>query len=174
MANNTNRVKRVYGKERSLGDILYNPTTKSVFCNIELGFFGRTTLSLSKREDNGFDLLKNYKDKNGQEQIIILGKTFVAKKKDGSEIEGVTKGTLGLTKRYDKESNKNITDNSDALFLSTHKLKEPQKLGDSGLIKIGYLSGVFGIEIEEKSSSEQKHATSDIEMNFIETDEIPF
>ncbi len=169
-------IKRTYGNERNFGDVLYNPQTKSVFCNIELGFFGRTTLTLSKREDGGFDLLKNYKDKNGQEQVITLGKTFPAKRKDGTIVEGVTKGTLGLLKRFDKELGKNITDNSDALFITTHKLKENQKLGESNFVKIGFISGQFGIENQEQSNNAetQVNIQNDIDMDDIPEDQIPF
>lgn len=170
MANNTNTVKRVYGNERALGDIIYNPTTKSVFMNIELGFFGRTTLTLVKREDAGFDLMKPYVDKNGTDQVVMIGKTFPAKRKDGTIIDGLTKGTLALLKKYNKEQNKMLNDNSDALFITTHKLKENQKLGESGLIKIGFVTGVFGLEI----ASEQNSTNQEQQSEYIETDDIPF
>ena len=170
MANNTNTIKRTYGKERNFGDVIYNPQTKSVFCNIELGFFGRTTLTLIKREDGGFDLMKPYVDKQGQDQVAMIGKTFPAKRKDGTIILDVTKGTLGLFNRYDKESKKNLTDNSDALFITTFKLKEAQKLGDTGLLKVGYISGQFGIEV----ASEQNNNTQEQTQEYIETDDIPF
>ena len=169
--------KRIYGKERTFGDIIYNPQTKSVFCNIELGFFGRTTLTLVKRaDDEAFDLMKSYKDKNSQEQVVCAGKTFPAKKQDGTIIDGITKGTLGLLKRYDKDKKKDITDNSDALFITTHKLKEKKSLGDTGLLKIGYISGVFGIEIIESSSNtdDQNYAPENTPIIEIDEDEIPF
>jgi hypothetical protein len=38
------KIKRSYGKERTIGDIIYNPQTRSVFCSISLGFFGKTTV----------------------------------------------------------------------------------------------------------------------------------
>lgn len=143
----TTTTKRTYGTERTFGDIIYNPSTKSVFCSINLGFFGKTTVTLIKRSEDGcYDLMKSYKDRNGQEQIICVGKTFPVKKKDGSLVDGLTQGTLGLLKRYDAELKKEITDSSDALFITTHKLKENKSLGDSGFIKVGYLSGKFGIE----------------------------
>ncbi len=171
MANNTtNTIKRNYGLERSFGDIIFNPQAKSVFCNIDLGFFGRTTLTLVKREDGAFDLVKPYVDKNGNEQVITIGKTFPVKKKDGTLVESITKGTLGLFKRYDKKTKKNLTDNSDALFITTFKLKEPQKLGDTGLLKVGYISGQFGIEV----ASEQNNNTQEQTQEYIETDDIPF
>ncbi|MFW2553669.1 hypothetical protein [Aliarcobacter butzleri] len=169
-----NKIKRTYGKERTFGDVIYNPQTKSVFCNIELGFFGRTTLTLVKREKegifDGFDLMKSF-IKEDQEQIVCVGKTFAARNEDGSIIEGITKGTFGLSKKYDKELTKNITDNSDALFITTHKLKEKKTLGDSGLLKIGYLSGQFGIEFSENKGTNNSQYISDEE---IDEDEIPF
>lgn len=172
MANNTNSVKRTYGNERTFGDVIYNPHTKSVFCNIDLGFFGRTTLTLVKREDGAFDLLKPYTDKNGAEQVAIIGKTFPAKRKDGTIIEGVTKGTLGLFKKFDKEIEKNITDNSDALFITTHKLKENKPLGDSGLVKVGYISGRFGIEVNESDNTQNNEIP--VVYENINEEDIPF
>lgn len=169
MANNKNTI-RTYGKERNFGDVIFNPQTKSVFCNIELGFFGRTTLTLIKREDGGFDLMKPYVDKQGQEQVAMIGKTFPAKRKDGTIVLDVTKGTLGLFKRYDKESKKNLIDNSDALFITTFKLKEPQKLGDTGLVKVGYISGQFGIEVAEQNNNTQEQT----QQEYADTDDIPF
>lgn len=171
MANNTNTTERTYGQERTFGDIIYNPTTKSVFMNIDLGFFGRTTLTLVKREDGAFDLMKPYVDKQGQEQVAMIGKTFPSKRKDGTVVDGVTKGTLGLFKRYDKESKKSLTDNSDALFISTFKLKEPQKLGDTGLIKVGYVSGKFGIETNEEQTQKSDNSYTYEDMT---DEEIPF
>lgn len=174
MSNNTtNTTRRTYGKERTFGDIIYNPQTKSVFMNIDLGFFGRTTLTLVKREDGAFDLVKPYVDKNGNEQVVTIGKTFPAKKKDGTIVEGVTKGTLGLFKRYDKETKKNLTDNSDALFITTFKIKEPQKLGDTGLVKVGYISGQFGIEVAE-SDNTQNNKEVPVVYDYSADDEIPF
>lgn len=173
----TTTIKRTYGKERTFGDIVYNPNTKSVFCSINLGFFGKTTVTLVKRQDLGFDLMKSYTDRQGQEQVVCVGKTFPAKKQDQTIIEGVTKGTLGLLKKYDREKQKEITDNSDALFITTHKLKENKALGDTGMLKIGYLSGVFGIEIEESSSNAettQNTQNSDETYEKIDESQIPF
>jgi len=167
----TTTIKRTYGKERTFGDIIYNPTTKSVFCNIDLGFFGRTTLTLTKREDGAFDLMLPYTDKNGQGQVAMIGKTFVSKRKDGTIVDGVTKGTLGLFKRYDKELKKSITDNSDALFITTFKLKENQKLGDTDLLKVGYISGHFGIEVD----LEKTQNSNDVPVVYEDMEEeIPF
>lgn len=147
------KIKRSYGKERNLGDIIYNPQTKSVFCSFNLGFFGKKNITLIKRADDGaYDLAVTY-TKNGEEQIAIVGKTFPAKKKDGSLINGLTQGTLGLLKRYDKELKKEITDNSDALFITTHKLKESKQLGESGMMKVGFITGKFGIEDDIASNN---------------------
>ena len=62
-----------------------------------------------------------------------------------------------------------LNDNSDALFITTHKLKENQKLGESGLIKIGFVTGVFGLEI----ASEQNSTNQEQQSEYIETDDIP-
>lgn len=176
MANNNTTVKRTYGKERTLGDIIYNPATKSVFCSINLGFFGKTTVTLVRRQDEGFDLMKSYKDRQDQDQVVCVGKTFPAKRQDGTIIDDVTKGTLGLLKRYDAEKQKEVTDNSDALFITTHKLKEKKSIGQTGMLKIGYLTGVFGIEIAETSNTSNVQQNNPEETSEIEIseDEIPF
>jgi len=152
MATN-NKIKRTYGKERALGDIIYNPATKSVFCSMNLGFFGKKNITLIKRSDDGaYDLAVTY-TKNGEEQIAIVGKTFPSKRRDGAIVQGLTQGTLGLLKRYDSEKKKEVTDNSDALFITTHKLKESKPLGESGLLKVGFITGKFGIEDDIASNN---------------------
>lgn len=159
-----NKIKRSYGKERTFGDIIYNPQTRSVFCSINLGFFGKTTVTLVKRaEDGAYDLMKNYKDRNGQEQIVCVGKTFPSKKRDDSIVDGLTQGTLGLFQKYNAEKQKELTDSSDALFITTHKLKEPKAFGENGLKKIGYITGKFGIEDDIASnngSTSESYVTS--------------
>ena len=178
MATN-NTIKRSYGKKRILGDIIYNPQTKSVFCSIKLGFFGKTTVTLVKRTDDGaYDLMKNYKDHNSQEQVVCVGKTFPFKKKDGSLVDGLTQGTLGLLSKYSVEKQKEQTDNSDALFITTHKLKEPKAFGDKGFKKVGYITGQFGIEDDiasnNGSSSENSQAPATTPDYDDDNEEIPF
>lgn len=147
------QIKRSYGKERTIGDIIFNPATKSVFCSINLGFFGKKNITLIKRADDGaYDLAVTF-TRNGEEQIAIIGKTFPVKDRDGAVVDGLTQGTLGLLKRYDSEKKKEITDSSDALFITTHKLKENKPLGNSGLLKVGYISGRFGIEDDIASNN---------------------
>lgn len=173
------QIKRSYGKERTFGDIIYNPKTKSVFCSINLGFFGKTAITLVKRQDDGaYDLMKAYNDRNGQEQVVCIGKTFPVKDKKGEVVDGLTQGTLGLLKRYDNEKKKELTDSSDALFITTHKLKENKPLGDSGLVKVGYISGRFGIEDDiasnnGASSQEENYQNNDPQYDD-DGDEIPF
>lgn len=173
------KIKRSYGKERTLGDIIYNPQTKSVFCSINLGFFGKKNITLIKRADDGaYDLAVPF-TKNGEEQIATIGKTFPIKDGKGAIVDGLTQGTLGLLKRYDSEKKKEITDNSDALFITTHKLKENKSLGDSGLLKIGYISGRFGIEDDiasnnGASSKKENNQNTDEPQYEDDEDEIPF
>lgn len=173
-----NKIKRSYGKERTLGDIIYNPQTKSVFCSINLGFFGKKNISLIKRADDGaYDLAVPY-TKNGEEHIATIGKTFPVKDGKGAIVDGLTQGTLGLLKRYDSEKKKEITDNSDALFITTHKLKENKPLGDNGFIKVGYVTGRFGIEDDIASnngaSSQEENYQNNEPQYDDDGDEIPF
>jgi hypothetical protein len=170
------KINRTYGKERTLGDIIYNPQTKSVFCSIDLGFFGKKNITLIKRADDGaYDLAITY-SKNGEEQIAIIGRTFPTKKRDGSLADGLTQGTLGLLKRYDAGLNKEITDSSDALFITTHRLKEQKAFGDKGFIKVGFITGKFAIEIVEEApkGESQQQSHSDTPEYDDDGDEIPF
>lgn len=164
---NTKKTKRNYGIERTLGDIIYNPNTESVFCNIKFGFFSKT-VNLVKQQDGGFDLVVS---KANSEELVKIGKTYPV-----ANVEGITKGTLGLLKKYDKELQKEITDSSDALFISTHKLKETKAIGDTGLLKIGYLKGQIGIEIsDDESNNEENTDNSKVpDIDDINEDEIPF
>lgn len=162
--------KRTYGKDRTLGDIIYNPNTKSVFCNIQLGFFSKT-ITLSKREDGCYDLLIS---KYNSEETIKIGQTFPIKSDDGSTIEGLTKCTLGLLTTYDKDKQKNVTKSEDALFITTHKLKEPKSFGNKGFKKVGYITGKFGIE-DDIASNNTNVNTENSEPEYDEDgDEIPF
>ncbi len=170
--------KRIYGKERTLGDIIYNPATNSTFTTINLGFFGKKSFALVEQND-GFDIMV----KTNSEELVKIGKTFLAKKQDGTLINGVTKGTLGLLKRYNSELRKEVTDNSDALFISTHLLKEAKPIGNDGLLKIGFLKGVFGLEIESNevpnetqtpTPTQKKSNIPAINIDDIDEDELPF
>lgn len=150
----TTTTKRTYGTERTFGDIIYNPSTKSVFCSINLGFFGKTTVTLIKRSEDGcYDLMKSYVDNKGHEQIVKVGQTFPVKSQDNTVVEGLTQGTLGLFQKFDSVKQKELTDSSDALFITTHKLKEPKAFGEKGFKKVGYISGNFGIEQDVGSSN---------------------
>jgi hypothetical protein len=151
-------IRRAYGAERNIGDILYNPDSKAVFARIDLGAFS-LSLSLTLREDKKtYDLYKSYMAKDGNFQLVKLGQTFPATRRDGSEVEGVSKATLGLYREYDKELKKELTRSNDALYITIIKLKEPKTLGESGLKKVGYITGVFGIELpsDEKANASAK------------------
>ncbi len=140
---------RNYGKERVLGDIIYNPNTKSVFTSLNLGFLGKQNFTLKKNQEGGYGLLKSYKDKQGNNQEITLGKFFPIKNQKGEIVEGLTKGTFGLFSQFDKQENKTMTKNNDCLILVTHKLQEPKELNNSGFKKVGWITGQFAIENEE-------------------------
>ncbi len=155
MATATNTIKRTYGKERAIGDIFYTPSTKSVWCSIGLGFLGKINLTLIQDKANGgYEIIKPYKDKQGNEQVVKLGKTFVVKDKDGNVVTGLSKGTLGLLKEYDSVAKKELTKSEDCLIITTHKLKE-NKIINEDLIKVGWLTGQFGIEVIEKKVDAQ-------------------
>lgn len=166
-------IKRHYGQERTLGDIMFNPTTKTVFCSLKLGFFGSKTITLMKRADGCYDLLTT---KYNSDETIKIGQTYPVKKQDGTVIEGLTQTTLGLLTTYNEEKKKELTDTTDALFITTHKLKEPKTVGNKGFKKIGYITGKFGIEIAENSQqpNNQHQAPQQPPANEADDEEIPF
>ena len=138
------KVKRVYGKRKTIGDIIHNAETGITFCRIQSGFFGYHTINLVKQSDGSFLIEKQY-FQDGEYKTVKIGKTFPAKDKDGNDVEGITQAALGLGTMWDKDLNKNITDITDALFITTHLLKTPEKINDN-LTKIGWVDGQFGIE----------------------------
>lgn len=174
-ANTTTQPKRSYGIERTLGDIILNKDNNSVFCNVEGGFFGRVTLSVAKdKEHGGYVFSKSYTTKDGQEASFVVGRTFPVKDKGGSIVEGLTQGLFGLIKEYDATTQKSLTSNKDALQITTHKLKEHKKLGDSNLYKVGYLTGRFCIEkVEQSTSAAEDFAPTEPTID-IQDEEIPF
>lgn len=173
----TNTIKRTYGKQRNLGDIIFNPQTKTVFCSINLGFFGSKTITLIKRAEDGcYDLMVS---KYNSEETIKVGQTFPVKDKNGNIVDGLTKATLALLSSYDKEKKKNVSDSSDALYITTHKLKEPVAFGEKGFKKVGYITGQFGIEDDiasnnGASSQEENYQNTDEPQYDDDGDEIPF
>jgi hypothetical protein len=177
-ANGAVKIQRAYGVERTFGDIIYNPETKSVFTRIEAGVFS-ISLTLALREDKkGYDILKPYKAKDGTDQVVKLGKSFPVTDKSGNEVEGLSRFSLGLYREYDKELNKELTRNNDSLFLTIHKLQSPKLIGESGLKKIGWITGQFGIEKVENGKGDNGERRDRVEQapteETIDDEEIPF
>lgn len=174
---NVAKVERNYGIERSIGEIIYNPTTKAVVANVNGGIFGKLSLTLKRDDAGGYDLLKPYKDGSGNEQVVKLGKLFPVKDKRGNLVDGLSKGTLPLLKQWDAELKKEVNSSKDCLVITTHKLKKNEAMGDSGWLKIGYITGQYAIEKKDTTSNYQSqpdysgHDIPDIDIN---DDEIPF
>jgi len=152
------KIERFYGKERNIGDVLYNANTKAVIANIDGGFFGKMTLTLKKEQDNTFTFLKPYIDKNGIQQVVKIGKLFPVKKKNGDIVEGLHKGIFGLNKEYDRTIEKEIIVANDCLIVTIHKLKVAKLLSNNWM-KIGWITGLYAIE-------------KNIENNTIDTNDI--
>ncbi len=163
-------VKRNYGLERNLGDIIFNKNNRTVFCKMTIGFFN-TTIGLVQRKDGCYDLTKNIGN-NLNPNIVKIGQTFCVKNKKNEVVEGLTQTALPLVSGWDKETEKILNSNSDALFITTHKLKEPVTLKNGEFIKVGYITGTFGIE----DNGIQGDETVDKNMPEIDIDgdEIPF
>lgn len=168
------KVARNYGIERNFGEVIYNPQTKVVLANIQLGMFGKFSFTLKKdNQYGGFDLLKPYKDRQGNEQVVKLGKLFPAKNKQGEIVEGINKGALSLLRQYDKKLEKEINNSNDCLIITTHKLKKEEPMGNSGWIKLGYITGQFGIEKpSQETSQDTQQNVYEGEIN--DGEEIPF
>lgn len=168
-------IKRVYGKERNVGNILFDKESKKVLMEINLGFFGRQSFDLVKNEDETFNITKTiFNTTENSSRTITFGKLFPAKTKDGQNVQGICKGSLGLLKEYDKEAKKNLVSNNDVLIIATHKLKEEIQLGESSLFKIGYITGLFGIEESGNSNHYEEDTGVDPKSLEILNEEIPF
>lgn len=173
------QIKRIYGVERTIGDIIHNRENNSVFVNIEGGFFGRATVSLTKdTQHGGYNLLRTYKTKDGAEGTFTAGKTFPVKDKNGNVVEGLTQGRLGLLREFNKEANKELVVDNDMLQITTHKLKSEnhKRLGESNLYKVGYITGRFVIEAPQEQSAAGDFASTESEHPTIDVtdEEIPF
>jgi hypothetical protein len=177
-------IRRAYGVERTFGDILLNPQTKSVFARIDLGAFSLSLSFVRRSDKKTYDLFKSYVAKDGTAQLVKLGQTFPATRRDGSEVENVSRATIGLFRQYDKELKKELTRSNDALFINVIKLKEPKVLGESGLQKVGFITGVFGIELEGDNAKAANNGDAnnagandyapDESQQVVQDDEIPF
>lgn len=142
-------VKRTYGKEKNFGNIIKTSEGATIM-KLSFGALGQLDLTMRKAE-RGIELLKSYTDKEGNEQSVCLGILFPAKDNNNNVIQGISKATLGLRREYNKELRKNVTHNDDAIFLTTHKLRTPKKM-DNGNVELGYITGVFGIEVAGAST----------------------
>ncbi len=153
MATSSTRVQRLYGISRSLGDVLQNSQSKDEWVNLDFGFLGLQRFAL-KKEGNEFALLKSYKDNEGNDKSFSLGKLFEVKDKSNNAT-GLYSGSFGLYRIYSKDLNKQVTLNNDCVVLTLHFLKEPRKLGESEVLKIGYITGQFAIEQEKISRGKE-------------------
>ncbi|MBT5490840.1 hypothetical protein HOK00_00625 [bacterium] len=134
-----NKITRTYSNEQTLGDILYNPETKSVWMSIELGLVGKLNIGLELQEDKTYTLTKKFGSK-----ISNIGRTFQVTDKENNVIEGITQGNIALGNRYDSTLKKNVLVNDNAIFFKTFKLKKAQVISDK-LVKVGFVKGCFGI-----------------------------
>jgi hypothetical protein len=169
-----NKITRAYGIEQNLGDILFSKKTKEIFTTINLGFAGSKTIYFKKNNEGTFDLSTPYY-KNNIKLEFKLGKTFPITDNSGNIVPGLTKGSLSLSTTFDKALGKNISVNNNCLYITTHKLSTNKDI-NSDLVKVGWLTGQFGIEIDSNSSSSNstKNNTSSIDSSIVDTGEIPF
>ena len=145
-------IQRNYSKKTTIGDILFNKTTGSVYFYIKMGFMGQVKVDLVKNEGGTYDILKPYVDNQGVQKSVKLGKTFPVLTKEKTVVEGLTKGTLGLSTTFNKELKREVTTTENALYFTTHKLKEPKVINDT-LIKVGFVTGLFGTEADTTQSA---------------------
>ena len=155
------KIQRVYSKETTIGDIMYNTKTKTVFFNIQMGFMGRKSINLVQNQEGTYDMFGTYM-KDGEIQMYKMGKTFQVTDRNGGVVEGLTQGTLGLRTSWNKEIKKEVSSTEDALFFVTHKLKETKKVSDD-LVKVGWVTGQFGFEVvSQKQETSQTNTTPEV------------
>ncbi len=145
-------IKRTYSKEFTIGDILFNNKTNSVYFFLKGGFFGTTKINLVKNDGGTYDLFKPYVDAQGKPNTVKIGKTFEVTKRDQTVVEGLTRGTLGLSTTWNAEIKKEVVSSENALFFTTHKLKEPKAINED-LVKVGWVTGVYGVEVPEETQT---------------------
>ena len=151
------KVKRSYTEETTIGDILYNTKTKTVFFNIQMGFMGRKSINLVQNQEGTYDMFGTYM-KDGELHMYKMGKTFQVTDRNGGVVEGLTQGTLGLRTSWNKEIKKEVSSTEDAIFFMTHKLKENKKINDD-LVKVGWVTGKYGFEIISQTPSQETPQT---------------
>ena len=152
------KIQRVYSKETTIGDIMYNTKTKTVFFNIQMGFMGRKSINLVQNQEGTYDMFGTY-FKDGKPEMYRMGKTFQVTDRNGGVVEGLTQGTLGLRTSWNKEIKKEVSSTEDAIFFVTHKLKESKKVNDD-LVKVGWVTGQFGFEIATKTQETTSSETT--------------
>lgn len=136
-------IKRNYSKEFTIGDIIFDQAANSVYFYLKAGFFGKTKIILEQNTGGTYDIVKPYYDRHGQQQRVKIGMTFPVKREDETVVEGLTKGTLGLTTAWDSKLEKEIVTTDNALYFTTHKLKKMTAINEN-LIKVGWVTGVYG------------------------------
>lgn len=156
------KLKRYYGIDRgSFGDIIHNSETGEFFSKLSVGALGKVDITLTKREDDCYDVQKVYYSQN-EKKSFSLGRTFPVKNRENKIVEGLTQFGLALFSNYDSTKESEIMCSNDCLVLVTHKLKQQVKINQT-LTKVGYITGKFAVEIDENKSQKAD-----------ETDEIPF
>jgi hypothetical protein len=169
------KVKRVYGKEFTVGDIIFNKKENTVYFIVNAGFFGIHKVILVKNNEGTYNMIKPYITKDGSAGIVNIGKTFPVTNKNGTVVEGITQGSLGLSTSWDKEKGKELTDNRNVLYFTTHRLKESKNINES-IIQVGYVKGKFGIEADSEMVESIAETESKVESTIVVEveEELPF
>lgn len=169
------KVIRAYGKDFPIGDILFDKKENVVYFRINAGFFGLQKVILVQNNEGTYNMMKTYMGKDGQPGVVNIGKTFPVTNKQGETVEGITQGTLAMGVKYDKDLKKEISDNRNALYFTTHRLREQRTITDT-LVQVGYIRGRFGIEIDEQGGSQEEMPSEPKTppTNAPGSDEVPF
>ena len=172
-------IKRTYSKEQTIGDIIYNKKSKTVFFSLNLGFMGRKNINLVQNAEGTYDMFGTY-FKDNKPEMYKMGKTFQVTDRNGNVVEGLTQGTLGLSTTWNKELQKEVTSTENALFFVTHKLRETKVINDD-LVKVGWVTGKIGVEIETEETPTQEvpqeetpTVETEPETSVEDDDEVPF
>jgi len=140
-----------YSSKINLGQIKQFTSNESIIWELNAGFFGKKTYTLKPKDDGTYDISIGVFSKDiNKFKDIKIAQTFHVKNKEGQIVEGLTQTTLALTSSYDAELKKEVYDDSNAIYITTHLLKNPKVISDK-VSQIGWVDGSIGItQVEEE------------------------
>jgi len=161
-------MKRIYSKEMTVGSV-YEKDGKTTAV-VNLGGLGKFFFNIKGEDDKGnWDLTKTIYGKDGEKEIKV-GKAFKNDKYDF-----IRTYRIGLSSKWNKENEREETDNENQIVLTFIMLKEPIPT-KSGSKKIAYIkSAVAIVPREEKPASEDMPVSPEVPADTdVDDEDIPF